>query len=62
MFKSKVRGRGESTFRELLMLKRNYPFEAFIKAITLAKQYSLFDLKRLEKMIIREITDNFFNI
>jgi hypothetical protein len=44
------------------MLKRNYPFEAFIKAVILAKQYSLFDIKRLEKMIIREITDNFFNI
>jgi len=62
MLKSQVRGRGELAFRELLMFKRNYPFEAFIKAVTLAKQYSLFDLKRLEKMIIREITDNFFNI
>ena len=62
MLKSQVRGRGEWVFKELLMLKRNYPFEAFIKAITLAKQYSLFDLKRLEKIIIREITDNFFNI
>ena len=52
MLKSRVRGRGTTTFRELLRLKRSYPFEAFIKAVTLAKQYSLFDLKRLEKMII----------
>jgi len=62
MLKTQVRGRGEWAFRELLNFKRNYPFDAFIKAITLAKQYSLFDLKRLEKMIIKEIKDNFFNL
>lgn len=62
MLKAQVRGRGEWAFKELLTLKRNYPFEAFIKAIILARQYRLFDLKRLEKMIIKEIKDNFFNL
>lgn len=60
--KSHVRGRGIIAFKQLLLLKRNYPFDAFIKAITLAKQYGLFDLKRLETMIIKDVGHDFFNL
>lgn len=60
--KSHVRGRGAWVFQQLLTLKRNYPFDAFIKAITVAKHYSMFDLKRLETMIIKHVSHDFFNL
>jgi hypothetical protein len=52
----------KSVFKQLLLLKRNYPSDAFIKAVTLADQYGMFDLKRLETMIIKDVSHDFFNL
>jgi transposase len=60
--KSHVRGRGTLAFKQLLLLKRNYPSDAFIQAVTLADQYGMFDLKRLETMIIKDVSHDFFNL
>jgi hypothetical protein len=60
--KSKVRGRGGWAFNQLLQLKRLYPTDAFMAAIEQAKQYGLYDMKRLEAMILRQISKDFFNL
>jgi transposase len=60
--KSHVRGRGVWSFKRLLYLKQLYPWEAFLMAIEQAKQYGLYDLTRLEKMIIRCVAGDFFNL
>jgi transposase len=60
--KSHVRGRGVWHFKRLLYFKQLYPLEAFLMAIEQAKQYGLYDLTRLEKMIIRCVAGDFFNL
>jgi hypothetical protein len=60
--KSHVRGRGGLAFKQLHLLKLSYPFDAFMLAVKSAKQYGLFDLKRLETMIIKYVRHEFFNL
>jgi len=55
-------GRGVRSMRRLLDLKRTYPPEAFEKAIVQALHYGLYDLPRLEQMILSQIQGDFFNI
>ena len=49
------------SLRRLLDLKRTYPHEAFEKAIVEALRYGLFDLVRLEQMILSYVAGDFFN-
>lgn len=60
--KSHVRGRGACAFKQLLNLKHLYPVAAFITAIEQAARYGLYDMKRLETIILRQINTNFFNL
>jgi len=60
--KRRSSGRGVMPIRRLLDLKRTYPPEAFEKAIVQALRYGLYDLARLEQMILSEIQGDFFNI
>jgi len=60
--KSRVRGRGFWQFRKLLNLKRTYSTKAFIAAIERADKYDLYDIKRVENLIIKYASDNFFNL
>ncbi len=60
--KSHVRGRGFSVFTQLLSLKQLYPLTSFLAAIEQAHHYGLYDMKRLETMILRHIRDDFFNL
>jgi len=60
--KSRSGGRGVRSMRRLLDLKRTYPPEAFEKAIVQALRYGLYDLARLEEMILSRIAGDFFNI
>jgi len=60
--KRRSTGRGLMPMRRLLDLKRTYPPEAFEKAIVQALHYGLYDLPRLEQMILSEIQGDFFNI
>ena len=48
--------------QRLLNLKRTYPQDAFIKAIKQAHQYGMYDLNRLEELIIKSVAGNYFNL
>jgi transposase len=59
--KSRSSGRAVRSLRRLLDLKRTYPHEAFEKATMEALRYGLFDLARLEQMILSHVAGDFFN-
>jgi transposase len=60
--KSHVRGRGTRTFKQLLNLKQLYPLAAFTTAIEQAARYGLYDMKRIETMILKLVRSDFFNL
>ena len=60
--KKHVRGRGARKFKQLLDLKRTYPPEAFDKAVKTALHYGLFDLNRVERMILSNVAGDFFDL
>jgi hypothetical protein len=53
-------GRGTLALRRLLGLVREYPREAVAKAVATALQYGLFDLERVERLILRTIAKDYF--
>lgn len=48
------------SLRQLLRLLRDYPREPFLGAIAEAAQYGLYDLDRVERMILRRVQRDFF--
>jgi Homeodomain-like domain len=58
-FKQHV-GERRAPLRRLLSMLRDYPREAFLAAVADAERYRLFDLDRLEKMVLRRIADDYF--
>ena len=60
--KKQARGRGLVKLRRLLDLKRTYPAAPFLKAIEEALRYGLYDLARLEKMILKNTGGDFFEL
>lgn len=60
--KKHVRGDGIRKLNRLLALKHTYPFDAFIGAIKQAQHYGLYDLNRVEEMIIKLVAGNYFNL
>jgi transposase len=60
--KRRSSGRGVRQMRRLLDLKRTYPPEAFEKAVVQALRYGLYDLPRLEQMILSHVQGDFFTI
>lgn len=60
--KKRCHGRGLVKFRKLLELKQTYPKDAFMTAISKAQKYGLYDLARLEKIIISFIAGVYFNL
>jgi len=60
--KRRSRGRGVMPMRRLLDLKRTYPPEAFEKALREALRYGLYDLTRLEQMILAQVAGDFFTL
>ena len=58
--KSRSAGRGTLALRRLLALYREYPRAAVLQAVTLAQQYGLFDLDRLERLTLRVIAKDYF--
>jgi len=61
-FKTRIRGRGLKSLNQLLYLKRTYPHDAFNAAIERAYTYGLYDLNRLEDLILKYIAGNVFNL
>lgn len=60
--KKRSKGRGVRHLRRLLNLKRTYPPEAFEKAIGEATHYDLYDLSRIEQLILSHVAGEFFTI
>jgi len=60
--KKRSSGRGVKAMRRLLDLKRTYPPEAFEKALGEALRYGLYDLSRLEQMVLSYVQGDFFTI
>jgi hypothetical protein len=60
----KCRGRKVLTLllRQLLRMQRDYPREAFLGAIEEAGRYGLYDLDRVERMILRRVTREYFRL
>ena len=46
--------------RQLLRMLREYPREPFLGAINEAAQYGLYDLDRVERMVLRRVQRDFF--
>ena len=53
-------GDRRAPLRRLLSMLQEYPREAFLSALGRAERYRLFDLDRLEKMVLRQIADEYF--
>ena len=60
--KKHTRGNAMRKLNCLLTLKHTYPFDAFIGAIQQAQHYGLYDLNRLEALIIKFVAGNYFNL
>jgi transposase len=60
--KSRAPGRGVAKLRRLLELKHTYPAEPFLAAIAQALHYGLFDLTRLERLILERVAGEFFDL
>lgn len=60
--KKRATGRGVARLRRLLNLKRTYPEAAFLAAVDLALQYGLYDLARLERLILERVAGDFFQL
>ena len=55
-------GRGLPRLKRLLALKRTYPAEPFLAAVTQALAYGLYDLNRLESLILKQVRGDFFQL
>jgi transposase len=60
--KKRVRGSGLRQLTRLLNFKRTYPEKAFLEAIQKAYHYGLYDLNRLEGLIIKLVSGEYFNL
>jgi hypothetical protein len=60
--KQRAHGRGVRALRRLLELKRTYPTGPFLAAIDQALHFGLFDLQRLETLILKQVAGDFFNL
>ncbi|HET7883304.1 MAG TPA: hypothetical protein VFL55_20630 [Acetobacteraceae bacterium] len=53
-------GQGRRALRRLIELQRTYPAAPFIAAVEQALHYGLFDLGRLEELILKHVAGDFF--
>jgi Mu transposase, C-terminal domain len=60
--KQRAYGRGVRALRRLLELKRTYPSGPFLAAVDQALRFGLFDLQRLETLILKHVAGDFFNL
>ena len=60
--KQRSRGRGVLNLRRLLNLQRTYPQGPFMAGISKALAYGLYDLARLQKIILDNIAGDFFDL
>jgi len=53
-------GRGVRALHRLVQIKRTYPREPFLAAVEQALKFGLFDLTRLEHLVLRHVAGDFF--
>jgi transposase len=53
-------GRGVRALHRLVQIKRSYPREPFLAAVEQALKFGLFDLTRLEHLVLRHVAGDFF--
>ena len=53
-------GRGTLVLRRLLQMVREYPRQPLLTAVHTASHYGLYDLERLEEMVLRRIAKDYF--
>ena len=53
-------GERRAPLRRLLAMLQDYPRSAFLAALAIAEQYRLFDLDRLERMVLKRIATDYF--
>jgi transposase len=53
-------GRWPAALRRLAQMRRDYPSKPFLAAIGTATHYGLYDLDRLERMVLRNIATEYF--
>jgi hypothetical protein len=58
--KQHAAGRGTMRLRRLLRLVHDYPRAPLLAAVNRAAEYGLFDLERLERLILREVAAEYF--
>jgi hypothetical protein len=58
--KRRTVGRGSLALRRLLRMLHDYPREPFIAAVKTANDFGLYDLERLERMVLRAIAKDYF--
>jgi hypothetical protein len=57
-----LRSRGARPMRRLLEMQRTYPREPFLAAVAQALEFGLYDLGRLEEMVLKYVAGDFFNL
>ncbi len=60
--KKRSAGRGTVALRRLVRLVQDYPRPALLDALQRARQYGLYDLERVEAMILRQLAREYFRI
>jgi hypothetical protein len=55
-------GRGAARLKRLLQFQRTYPSEPFLAAVAQALTYGLYDLTRLESLILKQVRGAFFQL
>jgi transposase len=60
VLKKHAHGRGTLAMRRLLKMVRDYPQGPLLTAVSRAEQYGLFDLDRLERMVLKQIATDYF--
>jgi hypothetical protein len=60
----KQKGKKQTTlaFKQLLRMAREYPREPLMAAVTEAAHYGLYDLDRVERMVLRRIANDYFRL
>lgn len=60
--KAKVGGQAVLPLRRLLRVLGDYPREPLLDAVSTALEYGMFDLERLERMVLRRIARQYFEL
>ena len=60
--KQRAAGQGTLALRRLIQMVGEYPRDAVLKALAEAAQYGLYDLDRLERMVLRNVRNDFFRL